>query len=195
MGGGGLLGFVFEVCEYWIEDAVNREGVIIVKVVVCGCLSMYMKAFYCVMVIKYAELSLGRAVCCSGQRRISSQVWVNLFKNKGRIHTWIRIYRSDSQNHTTDNLHTENNSNIHPSSPLHVARVAMTPFPKPTGRPHNNDAAKTLPKTYSDLKSATPPYHHSTTPCRTYRSYRIPTPDTTCDFVFIFYIIIVTPIY
>jgi len=45
-----LLGFVFEVCEYGIEDAVNIEGVIIVKVVVCGRLSMYMKAFYCVKV-------------------------------------------------------------------------------------------------------------------------------------------------
>ena len=33
------------------------------------------------------------------------------------------------KNHTTDNLHTENNNNnIHPSSPLYVARMAMTPF-------------------------------------------------------------------
>ena len=41
-GGGGVsLWFVFEVFEYGIKDTVNREGVVIVKVVVCVCLSMY----------------------------------------------------------------------------------------------------------------------------------------------------------
>ena len=50
---------------------------------------------------------------------------------------------------------------------VHNIRRYMTPFSKPTGLPHNNDADKTLPKTYSDLKSATSPpnatqLHHAT---------------------------------
>ena len=56
MGGGfsrpvvSLLGFVFEVCEYGIKNAVDREGVVVIKVIVCGCLSVYVKSFYCVKV-------------------------------------------------------------------------------------------------------------------------------------------------
>jgi hypothetical protein len=39
-----------EVFEYGIEDSVNREGVIIIKVVVYGLLSMYLEVLYCVEV-------------------------------------------------------------------------------------------------------------------------------------------------
>ena len=55
MGGGfsrpvvSLLGFVFEVCEYGIKNAVDREGMVI-KVIDCGRLSVYMKSFYGVQV-------------------------------------------------------------------------------------------------------------------------------------------------
>ena len=45
-----LLGFVFEVCEYGIKNAVDREGMVVIKVTVCGCLSVYVKSFYCVQV-------------------------------------------------------------------------------------------------------------------------------------------------
>ena len=45
-----LLGFVFEVCEYGIKNAVDREGMVIIKVIVCGRLSVYVKSFYGVKV-------------------------------------------------------------------------------------------------------------------------------------------------
>jgi len=37
-----------EVSEYGIEGSVNREGVIIIKVIVYGRLSMYVETLYCV---------------------------------------------------------------------------------------------------------------------------------------------------
>jgi len=46
----GLFKFILEVSEYGIEDSVNGKGVIIIKVVVYGRLSMYVEALYCVEV-------------------------------------------------------------------------------------------------------------------------------------------------
>jgi len=45
-----LFRFHLEVSEYGIEDSVNREGVIIIKVVVYGRLSVHVEALYCVEV-------------------------------------------------------------------------------------------------------------------------------------------------
>ena len=42
----GLFKFVLEVSKYGIEDFVNRKGVIVIKVVVYGRLSMYVEALY-----------------------------------------------------------------------------------------------------------------------------------------------------
>ena len=46
----GLFKFILEVSEYGIKDFVNGKGVIIIKVVVYGRLSMYVEALYCVEV-------------------------------------------------------------------------------------------------------------------------------------------------
>ena len=46
----GLFKFILEVSEYGIKDSVSRNGVIIMKVVVYGCPSMYVEALYCVEV-------------------------------------------------------------------------------------------------------------------------------------------------
>ena len=43
-----LFRFHLEVSEYGIEDSVNREVVVTIKVVAYGRLSMYVKALYCV---------------------------------------------------------------------------------------------------------------------------------------------------
>jgi len=46
----GLFKFILEVSEYGIDDSASGKGVIIIKVVVYGRLSMYMEALYCVEV-------------------------------------------------------------------------------------------------------------------------------------------------
>jgi len=46
----GLFKFVLEVSKYGIEDFVHGKGVIIIKVVVYGRLSMYVEALCCVKV-------------------------------------------------------------------------------------------------------------------------------------------------
>ena len=46
----GLFKFILEVSEYGIKDFVNGKGVIIIKVVVYGRLSMYVEALCCVKV-------------------------------------------------------------------------------------------------------------------------------------------------
>jgi len=46
----GLFKFDVEVSKYGIKDLVNRKGVIVIKVVVYGRLSMYVEVLYCVNV-------------------------------------------------------------------------------------------------------------------------------------------------
>jgi len=61
-----------EVSEYGIKDSINREGVIIIKVVVYGRLSVYVEALYCVEVDAFCLDCNTRMMSCMFLRHHAS---------------------------------------------------------------------------------------------------------------------------
>ena len=47
-GGRELLNFILDVSENGIKNSLSGKGVIVIKVVVSGCLAVYVEAFCCV---------------------------------------------------------------------------------------------------------------------------------------------------